>query len=128
MLAAELISSHTYAANCTLRFPRLELIREDKDSTCCTTLKDVDHFIDQCGGKLNTNYHLPSDGLESLGTGQKRARTSRKPQLGAVFRQQDLQYERIDSLSLTNKVMIGIIVNLNALLHAFYRLLLWNLT
>ena len=80
-------------------------IREDKDSTCCTTLKEVDNIIEKCGGKLNTKYHLPSDELENASAAKKRKLPSRKAQLGAIYRQQDLQYERIDSMSLKNKVI-----------------------
>merc|ERR1719369_1743959 len=42
--AAEIVPSDQYAAGCTLRFPRVEIVRVDRDSSNCTTMEEVNKF------------------------------------------------------------------------------------
>ena len=38
--AAEIVSSDSYPTKCTLRFPRVQCARPDRDHTSCTSLQD----------------------------------------------------------------------------------------
>ena len=40
------------------RFPRVETIREDKDSSCCTTWHELQKIRAEGGGKLFGGAHL----------------------------------------------------------------------
>ncbi|KAM3935052.1 DNA ligase 4 [Leptodactylus fuscus] len=54
--AAEIISSDMYKTNCTLRFPRIEKIREDKEWCDCMTLDDLEQFREKASGKLASKH------------------------------------------------------------------------
>ncbi|KPP67804.1 DNA ligase 4-like [Scleropages formosus] len=54
--AAEIVGSDMYKTNCTLRFPRIERIREDKEWHQCMTLDDLDQFRNKCSGKLASRH------------------------------------------------------------------------
>ncbi|KAL1006226.1 hypothetical protein UPYG_G00069490 [Umbra pygmaea] len=57
--AAEIVSSDMYKTNCTLRFPRIEKIREDKEWHQCMTLAELDQFRNKASGKLFSRHlHL----------------------------------------------------------------------
>ncbi|NP_001081114.1 DNA ligase (ATP) 4 [Xenopus laevis] len=58
--AAEIVSSDMYKTGCTLRFPRIEKIREDKEWYECMTLDDLEQFRDKASGKL-ASKHLDVD-------------------------------------------------------------------
>ncbi|XP_061780188.1 DNA ligase 4 [Nerophis lumbriciformis] len=58
--AAEIVSSDMYKTNCTLRFPRIENIRNDKEWHQCMTLAELDHFSNKASGKL-ASRHLHID-------------------------------------------------------------------
>ncbi|XP_066562257.1 DNA ligase 4 [Amia ocellicauda] len=54
--AAEIVDSDMYKTECTLRFPRIEKIRDDKEWYECMTLKDLDNFRDKASGKLASRH------------------------------------------------------------------------
>lgn len=54
--AAEIVSSDMYKTNCTLRFPRIERIREDKEWHQCMTLTDLSQFRSRASGKLASRH------------------------------------------------------------------------
>ena len=109
--AAEIIVSNTYATGLTLRFPRVETIREDKDSSCCTTLEEFLQIKEAGGGKLFGNNYLDDAG-ESEGTaGRKRRRGGgggiRAAGLGQIYKQQEnLDGKFVSSHSLKDKVVV----------------------
>lgn len=59
--AAEIVSSDLYKTNCTLRFPRIEKIRDDKDWHQCMTLAELDQFRSKASGKLASRHLLIGD-------------------------------------------------------------------
>ncbi|XP_008323548.1 DNA ligase 4 isoform X2 [Cynoglossus semilaevis] len=54
--AAEIVGSDMYKTNCTLRFPRIEQIREDKEWHQCMTLAELDQFRNKASGKLASRH------------------------------------------------------------------------
>lgn len=54
--AAEIVHSDMYKTNCTLRFPRIEKIREDKEWYDCMTLDDLEQFREKASGKLASKH------------------------------------------------------------------------
>ncbi|KAM8975377.1 DNA ligase 4 [Pelodytes ibericus] len=58
--AAEIVASDMYKTECTLRFPRIEKIRDDKEWFECMTLDDLEQFRDKASGKL-ASKHLDID-------------------------------------------------------------------
>lgn len=50
--AAEIIESDRFNVGCTLRFPRVELIRDDKPWYQCMTTADIETLKQKSGGKL----------------------------------------------------------------------------
>ncbi|XP_030636555.1 DNA ligase 4 [Chanos chanos] len=54
--AAEIVSSDMYKTNCTLRFPRIERIREDKEWYQCMTLDELNQFRGKASGKLASRH------------------------------------------------------------------------
>ncbi|TRY75941.1 hypothetical protein DNTS_033501 [Danionella cerebrum] len=54
--AAEIVTSDMYKTNCTLRFPRIERIREDKEWHQCMTLTELDQFRSKASGKLASRH------------------------------------------------------------------------
>ncbi|XP_069022381.1 DNA ligase 4 [Embiotoca jacksoni] len=88
--ATEIVGSDMYKTNCTLRFPRIEKIREDKEWHQCTTLAELDQFRSKASGKL-ASRHLCIDADEP----QKKKRklpAKNKKAFGVVdhFKPQDL--------------------------------------
>ncbi|KAM4711049.1 LOW QUALITY PROTEIN: DNA ligase 4 [Anableps anableps] len=72
--AAEIVGSDVYKTNCTLRFPRIEKIREDKEWHQCMTLGELDQFRSKASGKLASRHlHINSD------EPQKKKRKLRQP-------------------------------------------------
>lgn len=59
--AAEIVTSDMYKTNCTLRFPRIEKIRDDKDWHQCMTLAELDQFRSKASGKLASRHLLIGD-------------------------------------------------------------------
>ncbi|KAL2088065.1 hypothetical protein ACEWY4_016893 [Coilia grayii] len=57
--AAEIVASDMYKTNCTLRFPRIERIREDKEWHQCMTLNELTQFRSKASGKLaSRHFHI----------------------------------------------------------------------
>ncbi|XP_029460405.1 DNA ligase 4 [Rhinatrema bivittatum] len=54
--AAEIVSSDVYKTGCTLRFPRIEKIREDKEWHECMTVKDLNELRARASGKLASRH------------------------------------------------------------------------
>lgn len=92
--AAEIVSSDMYKTGCTLRFPRIERIRDDKEWHQCMTLAELDHFRGKASGKLFSRHlRIDDDGGDELQKKKKR-KVAAKPKkvIGIVdhFKQQDL--------------------------------------
>ncbi|KAJ0062353.1 hypothetical protein NL108_010554 [Boleophthalmus pectinirostris] len=88
--AAEIVSSDMYKTNCTLRFPRIEKIRDDKEWHQCTTLAELDQFRSKASGKLASRHLSLEDGAPQ----KKKRKVPVKPKkvVGVVehFKPQDL--------------------------------------
>ena len=109
--AAEIIVSNTYATGLTLRFPRVERIREDKDSSCCTTLVEFLQIKEAGGGKLFGNNYLGDAGESEETAGRKRSRGggggTRAAGIGQIYKQQEnLDGKFVSSHSLKDKVVV----------------------
>lgn len=61
--AAEITSSDRYSCECTLRFPRLEKFRDDKEWYQCMTIDELDNIKETSAGRL---AHSNVDGYEDL--------------------------------------------------------------
>ncbi|XP_067298822.1 DNA ligase 4 [Pseudorasbora parva] len=88
--AAEIVSSEMYKTNCTLRFPRIERIREDKEWHQCMTLTELSQFRSRASGKLASKHlHIQEDQPE-----KKKRKFVAKPKktIGVIshFKSQDL--------------------------------------
>ncbi|XP_029306842.1 DNA ligase 4 isoform X2 [Cottoperca gobio] len=88
--AAEVVGSDMYKTNCTLRFPRIEKIRDDKEWHQCMTLAELDQLRGKASGKL-ASRHLHIDGNEAQ---KKKRKLTIKPRkvVGIIdhFKPQDL--------------------------------------
>lgn len=60
--AAEIVPSDMYRTGCTLRFPRIEKIREDKEWHQCMTLEDLGQLRGRAAGKLAARHLCPGPG------------------------------------------------------------------
>lgn len=60
--AAEIVGSDMYKTNCTLRFPRIEKIRDDKDWHQCMTLAELEQLRGKASGKLASRHVHIDDG------------------------------------------------------------------
>lgn len=54
--ATEIVPSDMYKTGCTLRFPRIEKIREDKEWHECMTLDDLEQLRGKASGKLASKH------------------------------------------------------------------------
>ncbi|KYO41296.1 DNA ligase 4 [Alligator mississippiensis] len=54
--AAEIVTSDMYKTDCTLRFPRIEKIREDKEWHECMTLSMLEQLRGRASGKLASKH------------------------------------------------------------------------
>ncbi|XP_019385218.1 PREDICTED: DNA ligase 4 isoform X2 [Crocodylus porosus] len=54
--AAEIVTSDMYKTDCTLRFPRIEKIREDKEWHECMTLSMLEELRGKASGKLASKH------------------------------------------------------------------------
>jgi DNA ligase-4 len=94
--AAEIISSDKFQTGCTLRFPRLERIRNDKPWYDCMTLQQLATVRTIGEGRL-THQHLGAEDVED-GTPRKKSRmTVRLPKKRVVA----LQFQPADVSSVT---------------------------
>ncbi|KAM4537951.1 DNA ligase 4 [Fundulus diaphanus] len=88
--AAEIVGSDMYKTNCTLRFPRIERIREDKEWHQCMTLAELDGFRSKASGKLASRHlHIDSDEPQKK---KRKLPVKAKKVAGIIdhFKQQDL--------------------------------------
>ena len=72
--AAEMIVSEKYKAGYTLRFPRMEALREDKKFSDVMNMEDMDSLWKSFQGKLATGYSLG----DAIPSPKKRGRVTRK--------------------------------------------------
>ncbi|KJE94264.1 ATP dependent DNA ligase [Capsaspora owczarzaki ATCC 30864] len=100
--AAEITPTEKYKCGFTLRFPRLECFRTDKEWSDCMTTTELDHAYRVGQGRLATTHFLSGDG-EKGGRKQKAggagvaAGTSKTRTVLASFRGADLSGVKIDS-------------------------------
>lgn len=89
--AAEIVGSDMYKTSCTLRFPRIEKIREDKAWHECMTLAELEQFRSKASGKL-ASRHLSIDDGEPHKKKQRRVPVKPKKTVGLLerFKAQDL--------------------------------------
>lgn len=91
--AAEIVSSDMYKTNCTLRFPRIEKIREDKEWHQCMTLAELDQFRNKASGKLFSR-HLRINDNDEPEKKKSKSLSAAKPKkaVGVIdhFKSQDL--------------------------------------
>ncbi|XP_023828890.1 DNA ligase 4 [Salvelinus sp. IW2-2015] len=91
--AAEIVSSDMYKTNCTLRFPRIEKIREDKEWHQCMTLAELDQFRNKASGKLFSR-HLRINDNDGPEKKKRKLPAAAKPKkaVGVIdhFKSQDL--------------------------------------
>jgi len=98
--AAEIVNSDVYAVGCTLRFPRVETARVDKDWSNCMTVQEVAAARQRCEGKLFGDVHLVDEGDGP--SPRKRAKVV-TASLGQVYRHQ-LTGEKVTGDWLRGKV------------------------
>ncbi|XP_057191065.1 DNA ligase 4-like [Triplophysa rosa] len=88
--AAEIVSSEMYKTSCTLRFPRIERIREDKEWHQCMNLTELSQYRSKASGKLASRHLHIQEGLPE----KKKRKVAAKPKktIGIIdhFRSQDL--------------------------------------
>ncbi|KAG7463404.1 hypothetical protein MATL_G00176210 [Megalops atlanticus] len=88
--AAEIVDSDMYKTNCTLRFPRIERIREDKEWHQCMTLADLDEFRSKASGKLASRHLYISDSEPDRKKQKLAAKTKKAVGIIEHFKAQDL--------------------------------------
>ncbi|XP_062384175.1 DNA ligase 4 [Sardina pilchardus] len=89
--AAEIVSSDMYKTNCTLRFPRIEKIREDKEWHQCMTLDELSQYRSKASGKLASRHFHIQEGQPDAKK-RKKIVPKLKKKVGIIdhFRSQDL--------------------------------------
>ncbi|XP_069492673.1 DNA ligase 4 [Ambystoma mexicanum] len=93
--AAEIVSSDMYKTGCTLRFPRIEKIREDKEWHQCMTLDELDELKQKASGKLASKHFDIDDEPH-----EKKRKTVPKPKKVINI----LEHCKAPDLSTVNKV------------------------
>ncbi|XP_051915152.1 DNA ligase 4 [Hippocampus zosterae] len=87
--AAEIVASDVYKTNCTLRFPRIEKIRHDKEWHQCITLDELERLRGKASGKLASRHLCIGAAADPPRKRPKRPAGSKKA-LGELFKPQDL--------------------------------------
>ncbi|XP_075419550.1 DNA ligase 4 [Tenrec ecaudatus] len=95
--AAEIVPSDMYKTDCTLRFPRIEKIREDKEWHECLTLDVLEQLRGKASGKL-ASRHLCVDGDEEP-QGKKRKAAAPKKKVIRI-----IEHRKAPNLANVNKV------------------------
>ncbi|XP_006894678.1 PREDICTED: DNA ligase 4 [Elephantulus edwardii] len=96
--AAEIVPSDMYKTDCTLRFPRIEKIREDKEWHECMTLDDLEQLRGKACGKLASKHLYINDDDEPQGKKRKAAAPKIKKAVQIV------EHFKAPNLSNINKV------------------------
>lgn len=95
--ASEIVSSEMYRTGCTLRFPRIEKIREDKEWHECMTLDDLEQLRGKASGKL-ASKHLYVGGDDEPQEKKRKAAPKIKKVIGII------EHLKAPNLSNINKV------------------------
>ncbi|XP_027722174.1 DNA ligase 4 [Vombatus ursinus] len=95
--AAEIVSSDMYKTDCTLRFPRIEKIREDKEWYECMTLDELENLRGKASGKL-ASKHLYIGGDDEEPQEKKRKALKVKKAIGII------EHLKAPDLSNINKI------------------------
>ena len=108
MNAAEIIYSSSYAVGSTLRFPRVENVRSDKDFSSCTSIQEIETIKTKGSGKLFGNKRLAMDTDTNSAPSLKRQKQSRKKtfDLHPGLKSIDLSTERIETFHLKGKIVV----------------------
>lgn len=102
--AAEIVSSGRFKTGYTLRFPRVEKIREDKPWFECMTTEDLDDLRQKSGGKLaNRLLEVDMENHFLEVKRRKKAITQERPKVGANFQAADTSQVKQESDMLSNK-------------------------
>ncbi|XP_021570421.1 DNA ligase 4 isoform X2 [Carlito syrichta] len=81
--AAEIVPSDMYKTGCTLRFPRIEKIRDDKEWHECMTLDDLEQLRGKASGKLVSKHLYLGDDEQPQGK-RRRAAPKVKRVIGII--------------------------------------------
>lgn len=95
--AAEIVPSDMYKTGCTLRFPRIEKIREDKEWYECMTLEDMEQLRGKASGKL-ASKHLYISGSDEPQEKKRKVVPKVKKTIGIM------EHFKAPNLSSVNKV------------------------
>ncbi|XP_069060350.1 DNA ligase 4 [Pleurodeles waltl] len=93
--AAEIVASDMYKTGCTLRFPRIEKIREDKEWYECMTLEELDELKEKASGKLASKHFDVDDEPH-----EKKRKTVPKPKKVIAI----LEHHKAPDLSSVSKI------------------------
>ena len=95
--ATEIVPSDMYKTGCTLRFPRIEKIREDKEWYECTSLEDLEQLRGKACGKL-ASKHLYMGGDDEPQEKKRKAAPKMKKVIGII------EHLKAPNLSNVNRV------------------------
>lgn len=95
--ATEIVPSDMYKTGCTLRFPRIEKIREDKEWHECMTLDDLEQLRGKASGKL-ASKHFYALGEDEPQEKKRKAAPKIKKVIGII------EHLKAPNLSNINKV------------------------
>ncbi|XP_064626451.1 DNA ligase 4-like [Lineus longissimus] len=84
--AAEIIDSDRFKTGCTLRFPRVEKIRDDKHWYDSMTTADVEELKQKSGGKLASGFALADDDEGPSKKKRRIVQRNERPTVSSQFR------------------------------------------
>ncbi|XP_065897200.1 DNA ligase 4-like isoform X2 [Dysidea avara] len=87
--AAEIVSSDKYKVGMTLRFPRLEKVRDDKEWYDCMTITELEELRAIASGRLTYQHADGEDGAPSAKKRKVATRIERLKGVAAQFKQVD---------------------------------------
>ena len=101
--AAEVTVSEKYSCDCTLRFPRLEKFRDDKEWYQCMTLEELENIKESSAGRLS---HACADGFEDIAVKKRKLTSGRRI---AITRGVASQFRgaNIDDVEVTSQTFKG---------------------
>ncbi|KAK3794568.1 hypothetical protein RRG08_003717 [Elysia crispata] len=88
--AAEIIESDRFKTGCTLRFPRVEMIRNDKPWYQCMTTRELQDLREKSGGKLAGSRFELGEGDEPAKKKRRAAPRAVRPTLMNQFQAADV--------------------------------------